>query len=130
MTPSEFKAAFPDGEFNSLTDQYIQTFLTRAANQMNEARWGRWYSEGLANCTAHFIVRSKSQAAKSLAPDAGDVTEKHVGPVGLSKDGQLLNAQARDPFMSTTYGQQYVFLRQLVGTGGAVTGEPVDGGLL
>ena len=122
MTPSEFKARFPDGEFNSLTTEYIQKFLDMSAVHLNETRWGDFYSEGLACHVAHSIVMSKAQAAKALAVDAGDVAEKHVGPVGQSRDGQLLGSQAKDPLMRTLYGQRYCYLRRLVGMGGAVVG--------
>lgn len=118
MTPSEFKAQFPDGEFDSLSPEYVQKFLDLAVPDFNVSRWGKKYSEGLACNAAHRIVVSKAQAAKALQLDGGNVSEKHVGPVGVSFDSMLINKQAADPFMRTTYGQRYCFLRGLVGRGG------------
>ena len=118
MTPSEFQAQFPDGEFDALEDSYIQVFLDRAVPYFSVDRWGDFYSEGLAYFVANSIVVSKAHAAKALKLDGGNVSEKHVGPVGMSFDGALLNAQAKDPAKQTTYGQNYAFLRGKVGMGG------------
>lgn len=118
MTPSEFKASFPDGEFSSLADNYVQVFLTAAVTHFDVSRWGAFYSEGLSNFVAHKIVLSKAHVANALQADEGNVTGKHVGPVGQSMDGQLVNKQAEDPYLLTNYGREYVRLRRLVGTGG------------
>jgi hypothetical protein len=123
VTPSEFRESFPDGEFNStgsLPDSYIQKFLDAAAPDFNVKRWGKRYSEGLACNVAHRIVVSKAQAAKSISQaDANDVVTRAIsGAVSMSKDPEMLRQQARDPFLRTTYGQRYAFLRDLVGRGG------------
>lgn len=120
MTPSEFKAVFPDGEFNALDNSYIQKFLDKAVPYFNVTRWGAHYSEGLANFVAHRIVVSKAQAALALQVDSGNVTEEHVAAVGHSMDGNLLNKQAEDPFLTTNYGREYAARRDLVGIGGAI----------
>jgi hypothetical protein len=118
VTPSEFKASFPDGEFSSLADNYVQTFLDKADPFFDVERWGDFYSEGVANFVAHKIVLSKARAANALQVNGGNVTEEHVGPVGQSMDSQLLNKQVDDPYLLTDYGQEYVRLRRLVGMGG------------
>lgn len=120
MTPSEFQAQFPDGEFDSLAGSYIQKFLDAAAPHFNVVRWGKRYSEGLANYVAHRIVSSRAQAAKSInQADANDVVTRAIsGAVSMTKDPEMLRMQAEDPVMRTTYGQQYAFLRGLVGRGG------------
>lgn len=118
MTPSEFQSQFPDGEFDTLDDSYIQKFLDLAAPMFNVARWGGLYSEGLANFVAHSIVMSKARAARGLQVDGGDVTEQHVGPVGESFNGELQVLFVKDTFMRTDYGQRYCQLRRLAGMGG------------
>jgi hypothetical protein len=50
--------------------------------------------------------------------DAGNVSEKHVGPVGLSFNGQLQVLMAQDTYMLTDYGKRYCELRDMVGLGG------------
>ena len=128
MTPSEFRTSFPDGDFNvardaTLTDGYIQLYLDAAVSHFNVARWGRKYSEGLAFFVAHKIIMGKARLAKGLVVDAGNVSEKHVGPVGMSMNGEILAKQAEDPFLLTSYGREYAALRDRVGLGGAV-GQP------
>lgn len=123
MTPSEFRAQFHDGEFASATalpDNYIQRFLDASAPHFNVQRWGKNYSEGLACHVAHSIVVSKAQAAKSISQaDANDVVTRAIsGAVSMSKDPEMLRMQAKDPYMRTTYGQRYAYLRNLVGRGG------------
>ena len=83
------------------------------------ARWGSFYSEGLANYVAHAIVMSKARAARGLVVDGGAVSEQHVGPVGESFNGQLQVLMAEDTYMRSDYGHRYCELRYLVGLGGA-----------
>ena len=119
MTPSEFKARFPFGEFNAVSGDIIQTLLDQAAPMFNVVRWGDFYSEGLANYVAHAIVVGQARATRGIGqPSAGTMTSKNVGPVGASYDAQLLNKQADDTFMASDYGQRYCELRNLVGMGG------------
>ena len=120
MTPSEFQAQFPDGEFAALEDAYVQKFLDLASPMFNVSRWGGHYSEGLANYIAHSIVMSKARAARGLQVDGGNVTEKHVGPVGESFNGELQVLMAKDTYMRTDYGQRYCELRDLIGLGGMI----------
>lgn len=124
MTPSEFQASFPDGEFNSLSAEYIQKFLDAAVPMFNVNRWGLFYSEGLACYVANSIAVSKARALRPIAQaTGGNISEKHVGPVGVSFDTQLLILQAKDTLMATDYGRRYCELRDMVGMGG------VSGGL-
>lgn len=117
MTPSEFKAFFP--QFTLETTERVQSFLDLAVPYFNVPRWGDFYSEGLANFVAHSIVIANFEATQSTSQtNANDVTEKHVGPVGMSRDSALLNLQAKVPFMRTTYGQRYMYLRRKIGLGG------------
>ena len=120
MTPAEFKVLFP--QFVAEDEDRIQVFLDLAVPYFNEDRWGAFYTEGLANLVAHSIVTANAeQAAFAAAPNqlqAGDVSSKSVGSVSVGRDGTLLNKQAADPFLRTTYGQRYAYLRRKAGMGG------------
>ena len=125
MTPTEFQAWFPSGEFASLDDDYVQVFITRAAPAFNVIRWGAWYSEGLANYVAHSIVADKARAAaagaSALEPESsGLVSSKGKGPVKVAYDSEFLRLLARDSFMATPYGRRYCELRRFAGLGGMV----------
>lgn len=125
MTPSEFKAWFPDGEFDSLSDSYIQGFITRSATMFNTTRWGDLYEEGLANFVADRIVQSKARAARGITSmNSGAVTSKRVGPVSISYDSTIAQKQAEDTLLATDYGRRYCELRDMVGLGGmTATGD-------
>jgi hypothetical protein len=117
VTPSEFKAIFP--QFTAETTERVQAFLDLAVPYFNVERWGDFYSEGLANFVAHSIVVGNYEAAQSTSiANANDVSSKTVGALSVSRDGTLLNWQAKDPFMRTTYGQRYAYLRRKIGLGG------------
>lgn len=77
------------------------------------------------------IVQSKARAARGISQmNTGNTTEKHVGPVGSSYDGELLNKQASDTSMLTDYGRRYCELRDMVGIGGTIGAGnfvPADG---
>jgi hypothetical protein len=120
VTPTEFKAFWPDGDFDALDGSYIQKFLDAAVTHFDVVRWGTRYLEGLACFVAHKIVISKARQAKGLQVDTGNVSEKHVGTVGMGFDGQILNKQAEDPYLLTSYGREYAALRDRIGLGGAV----------
>ena len=124
MTPSEFQAWFPYGEFSSLEDAFVQGFIDRAAPAFNITRWGAWYSEGLANYVAHSIVASKARSATTIDDPvvdlSGNVQSKAKGPVKVSYDPELLRLAAKDTFRLTPYGRRYCELRKLAGLGGMV----------
>ena len=120
MTASEFKAFWPFGEFASVSNTVIDNVLAKAIPYFDVTVWGDLYTEGLANFVAHFVVLYQSQALKSLTQEsAGDVVARAIsGAVSMSRDPVMMRIAARDPFMRTTYGQQYRNLADLVGMGG------------
>lgn len=122
MTPSEFRAWFPTpSAFASMTDEAIAPFIARTVPYFNVARWGDFYSEGVAYLTAHFIVMNNGTAAAGITvPSANDFVAKSVGGVSASRSAELVAEAAHDPFMRTSYGQEYCRLRDMVGLGGAV----------
>lgn len=121
MTAAEFKAWFPSGQFDDIADSAVEVFLARATPYFAVDRWGGYYTEGLANLTAHFLVEDGATAKKSITTvDANDVADKRIGPISISRDRELLKQQAVDPFMRTTYGQRYRYLSRRVGMGGMV----------
>lgn len=118
MTPTEFKARFP--EFSSETDGRVQLFINDADPLFDQSRWDDLYSVGLANLVAHELVVANEQtaAAGKIGRLANDTLTKKVGDVQVTKDTMLLNKQAQNPYMRTSYGQKYLQLRRLVGMGG------------
>jgi Protein of unknown function (DUF4054) len=117
MTPDSFKARFP--EFTSETDVRIQANITDADPYFDRCKWGNLYESGVAYWVAHQIALANERAARFSADKgmANFVNSSDVGDVSYSKDGNLLNSSAKDPYLLTVYGQEYRRLSKLVGIG-------------
>ena len=117
MTPSDFKNQFP--EFASETDARVQLFIDKAAPHFDFDRWDDFYQDGVANWVAHNLAMANAQTAQGGAVQAmtNDNLVKKVGDVQVTKDTELLNKQTDTPFYRTLYGQQYLYLRRMVGRG-------------
>lgn len=119
MDASEFKALFT--QFASETDERVESFIDLAAPYFDVSRWGDFYSEGIANWVAHSIVVSNAEAAASTSVvDADDFISDSAGGASTTRSGQMIADEARDPFLRTSYGRRYCYLRRLVGMGGVV----------
>ena len=119
MTPSEFLSDPDFSAFSAEEPDTIAKWMVKAAPFFDVARWGAFYSEGLGNWVAHRIVLSNQRATMPTnRADSGNMISKTVGPVSASYDSLLINAQAKDPYMRTSYGQEFCRLRRLVGMGG------------
>lgn len=125
MNATQFKAQFPAGEFNAVDDSTV-LFLTAknlATPFFDIDRWTAMgvYDVGYANCVAHFMVLLKAQSTKSTSQEsAGDVASRSIsGAVAQTRDSNMINREASDFFLRTSYGQQYRFYASFVGLGGA-----------
>ena len=119
MTASEFKALFP--QFTSESDARVLIFMGLAAPHFDVTRWGDFYSEGLANWVAHSIVVANAEATASTSViDADDATTETFSRISTTRSPELAKMSATDPFMRTTYGRRYAYLRRMVGLGGVV----------
>lgn len=119
MTPSEFKALFP--QFTAETDARVQIFIDLAEPYFAVTRWGDFYSEGIANWVAHSIVVANAEATASTSViDADDATSETFGRISTTRSPELAKMTAENPYLRTTYGKRYAYLRKLVGMGGAV----------
>lgn len=114
MTVAEFKAIIP--ALNGETPDTVNAALALATPYFNVARWGGFYTEGLANWAAHTIVTGKPGFAAALASD-GAMTDKQVGSVRVGRSAKLLERQVDDPFLTTGYGRRYRYLSRLAGMG-------------
>jgi len=121
MTPLEFKASLP--EFAAIADDVVQRHLTDADPFFDAPTWDGFYSRGLSRFVAHSIIMELVRGGwKNLTQAVADnVTSKSIsGAVSWSIDASMLQLQMKDPLLKTLYGQEYVYLRDMVGTGGFV----------
>lgn len=112
MTPTEFKAIFP--AFASESDERIQVQLNLADPSFDVARWGGFYTLGLANYVAHQLTVG---SVVSNGSRQEGVISKKVGEVQVTKSEAILLKQMSNPFNRTHYGQEYLALSRRVGMG-------------
>jgi Protein of unknown function (DUF4054) len=115
VTAADFRAAFP--LFEDEEEPSVERYIALAAPYFDVGRWGGFYSEGLGNMVAHYLLVAKSDAKLKGADDGGSAVSKTVGSVSITRSGALLERQADDPFMSTPYGRRYRQLSRKVGMG-------------
>ena len=124
MNASDVKATLP--ELGTIDDVIVQRHITAADPFFEPSVWGGFYARGLSNFVAHNIVmelvRGGWKGLTQAMTDAKGVTSKSIsGAVSWGIDSAVLQLQMKDPIYKTTYGQEYAYLRDLVGLGGVVT---------
>jgi hypothetical protein len=112
VTPQQFQTQFP--EFQNVTQAMIQMWISAAPPFFNVQRWGDLLNLGVLFWVAHQIKLGQANADQPLTDDS---TMQKAGDVSYMRDSKLVNAQAENPYMRTTYGQQYLYYMRLVGAG-------------
>lgn len=111
-TIASFRAMFP--EFANTADSVIQAWIANATPFFNVCRWDDLLAIGVCNWVAHQITLAAANAAQPLTDDT---TMQKAGPLQYSRDAKLVNAEAENPYLRTTYGQQYLYYMRFVGAG-------------
>lgn len=124
MTLAEFRLLYP--EFATEADSRVQMYLDEAVGRMEVCRWGCWYEKGLGLYAAHSLAVANANAAANAGAGAGGVaavasandwTSKQVGDVQVTKDTGIAAKLVANPMLRSTYGQEWVYYRDLAGTG-------------
>ncbi len=108
-------------------DALIQHYLTLGAAVFNTPRWADYYTEGLCDWTAHYVVVQKRNA-EALARGAvsgnaiGRITSKSVGGVSVNYDVSGTTEEDGGQWNTTTYGSALLRMARMVGAGGAQLG--------
>ena len=117
MTAASFQTAFP--EFGQDNPAVITRWITAADEEFDAWWWGGYLDRGMGNWIAHQVVMEKARNVAGAQAMAGDVTTKTMespaGRVSVSRGN--VEAQMKNPFMRTIYGQEYFRLAGLVGMG-------------
>lgn len=112
----DFTVRYP--EFASVAPVRIEGALQDAANQMSRKVWNRLYEQGLHALAAHLLY-----AAGALKPSGSSngkpiqtITSHSVGGVSVGYSAPDAGFGANhDGYASSSYGQEYLRLRKLVG---------------
>jgi len=119
LTVEAFRVRYPEFTAAVAPDGQVQVAIDDAVPWLSEARWGRFYLQGLAALAAHFLKGSiaagggmSGAAAALTSKKAGDITLTYAAPAaGTAEDVWLA---------SSLYGQRFLALRRLAGMGAAV----------
>lgn len=114
MTPELFKIKFP--EFAGELDQRIQSVIDDSEPYFDHCKWGYFYESGVGYWVAHQITIANNRAT-TASNLADGITSSAVGDVSYSKDSKFLNESSKDPYLLTSYGQEYRKLSKVVGLG-------------
>lgn len=124
MTPDNFRTYLP--EFTDVKDPPIAAAIARSLVFIDPTDTSRWAAtpalllEGQANLVAHFIVTSPA-AGQAPERNANDIVSEDRPTLKFTRDAKLLQIQNNDPFTGSSYGVQYVYLRDyIVGKGAFV----------
>ena len=120
LTPASFRAAFP--VFLDKKDELIQRHIDAADPFFDPVRWEDMLDRGKGYWVAHMIVTEDQENATGTSARAGDVTAKSMasskyGSVSMARDAVAVRMQIMEPDNSTKFGQRYVKLRRLMGSG-------------
>lgn len=117
MTSLElFRAIAP--ELEAETADRVGTFLTLAATRLTSSAWGAVYAEAVVLLAAHMITLSP--AAGTAEPGvSGAITSRTAGDLSVTYAASTSSAPWSDAWYArTTYGQQFVALRNTRAAGG------------
>ena len=109
---AQFVALLP--EFSSLSESTFNAWLANATPFFNQTRWAYLLTLGVCYWIAHSITLA---TANSVQPMTDDTSMQKAGDVSYQRDSKLVNAEAANPYMRTTYGQQYYSYAKMVGAG-------------
>lgn len=114
---STFRTRFPEfADDTEYPDARVQLFLDDAQGDLgnDESRWCGKYDKAHAYLAAHLLtVGTKTELGETNA-NAGSVQSKSAGGVSVSKSVVAKDRSDLDDFyMSTSYGQQFLIIRNL-----------------
>jgi hypothetical protein len=113
---AEFRTRFPEfADDTSYPDARITMFLEDAQVMhigTGEIRWGNRYNRAQLFIAAHLLYVATSTEAGDPSGKAGAVLSKTAGSVSVTRAASAQsNSGGDDFFLTTSYGQQYIALR-------------------
>lgn len=115
-TVEDFRLRFPEfSDGVEYTDPRVQMFLDDAANiyiGLDEGRWCGKYNYAQCYLAAHLLHIGTGAEAGDSTSKAGPVSSKTAGGVSVTRAvATSARSNGDDFFMSTSYGQQYLNVR-------------------
>jgi hypothetical protein len=122
LTVATFREHRPEfANDTTYPDSVVQLYLDTGSVMMTQYMWGGMRLLGVELFACHMLALQQ-YATRSMTgiPGAGVgvPTSKSVSKVSVSYDVTLSSMEGGGPWNLTIYGQQWLWLVQLVGTGG------------
>jgi Protein of unknown function (DUF4054) len=133
VTVASFRAVFAEfASAESYPDQRLAYWLALGEKMINVERWGDLADHGAMLFTAHRVTlqaRSLRDAKFGKAPGSasGPVSSKSVDKVSISYDVSSSSEEGAGFWNLTTYGQEYIRLARIMGTGPIEVGASMSG---
>ena len=112
-----FRIRFPEfADDTEYPDARVQLFLDDAQQDIGteESRWCGKYDKAHAYLAAHLLTVGTKTELGETNSNAGSVQSKSAGGVSVSKSVVAKDRSNLDDFyMSTSYGQQFLIIRNL-----------------
>lgn len=112
----DFTVRYP--EFASVASARIEGALQDAANQMSRRVWNKLYEQGLHALAAHLLYAAGAlnSSGSSNGKPLQVITSRSVAGVSVGYSAADAGfGSAHDGYASSTFGQEYLRLRKLVG---------------
>lgn len=121
VTVAVFREDFP--EFSATpADATVTFWLTVATNLVDPAKFGALTNQVVELATAHYLSLAARNAAAAAAGKAGAspglLASKAAGGLAASYDTGVGTIEGEGHWNLTTYGTQFVDLRNMFGAGG------------
>lgn len=125
ISVADFRARFCEfSDSKEYSDARVQIFIDDAALLylgMDEARWAGKYDIAQSYLAAHLLAVNDKSALGDSASQAGPVSSVSAGGVSVTRATQTKDrSDTNEFFMSTTYGQQFLSIRNSCFAGVAV----------
>jgi hypothetical protein len=119
LTVEAFRVRYPEFVVASASNAQVQVAIDDAGPWLSEARWGRFYTQGLAALAAHFL-KGSTASGRGQSGAAGAVTSKKAGDIQLTYAAPAAGSAEDVWLASSVYGQRFLALRKLAGMGAVV----------
>lgn len=122
ISVSDFRTRFPEfSDTEEYTDPRINMFISDSQllyMGTDELRWNGRYDIAQAYLSAHLLIKASFSELGDSSSKSGSVSSKSAGGVSVTRSVVSKERSDTDDFlMSTTYGQQFISIRNMTFVG-------------
>lgn len=120
LSVDQFRAIFRSfRDTDKYSDAEVSYWISQAILALDVNRWGQFYDQGLRLYVAHMLaVNGWAETRSGGLVGSGIVSSRSVGGVSVGYDNQFGSEEGAGNWNMTVWGQQYIRLAKLAGSGG------------